>query len=224
MLSIAEKEQKLLWRIFLTVISMSLPIAVNYLSSDNKLLKYLSFIVLFIWGTVVIYLLFSGLIKSYKTRNTFRRLLTVRDKKVIDDYLTAVNQEVEFELGFDLASDYVSLSGEPGNPNGLMSQQAYEEKGGSQRTNIANLDKYLLSPNKSRVFIYGPPGSGKSTTLYKALANYTKEFSESIGDFIPIFIHANDVEKVLNKHDKNITKILGFITNVYELNGKLSKS
>ena len=224
MLSIAEKEQKLLWRIFLTVISMSLPIAVNYLSSDNKLLKYLSFIVLFIWGTVVIYLLFSGLIKSYKTRNTFRRLLTVRDKKVIDDYLTAVNQEVEFELGFDLASDYVSLSGEPGNPNGLMSQQAYEEKGGSQRTNIANLDKYLLSPNKSRVFIYGPPGSGKSTTLYKALANYTKEFSERIGDFIPIFIHANDVEKVLNKHDKNITKILGFITNVYELNSKLSKS
>ncbi|MDE5071358.1 MAG: hypothetical protein O4806_05565, partial [Trichodesmium sp. St5_bin8] len=156
MLSIAEKEQKVLWRIFLTVISISLPIAFNYLSSDNKLLKYLSYIILFIWGLVVIYLLFSGFIKYYKTRNTFRRLLTVTDKKVIDNYLIAINQKVEFELGFDLKSNYVSLSGEPGNLNGLMSQKAYEEKGGSQRTNIANLDKYLLSPNKSRVFIYGP--------------------------------------------------------------------
>ena len=81
MLSIAEKEQKVLWRIFLTVISISLPIALNYLSSDNKLLKYLSYIVLFIWGIVVIYLLFSGFIKYYKTRNTFRHLLTVTDKK-----------------------------------------------------------------------------------------------------------------------------------------------
>ena len=87
-----------------------------------------------------------------------------------------------------------------------MSQQAYEEKGGSQRTNIENLDKYLLSPNKSRVFIYGPPGSGKSTTLYKALANYTKELSDKIGYFIPIFIHANDVERVLNDYGKNMDK------------------
>lgn len=66
-------------------------IVVNYLFSDNKLLKYLFFIVLFIWGIVVIYLLFFGLIKFYKIRNIFRCLLIVRDKKVIDDYLIVVN-------------------------------------------------------------------------------------------------------------------------------------
>ncbi|NEQ34897.1 MAG: ATP-binding protein [Okeania sp. SIO3I5] len=228
MLSVTEKEQKLLWGIFLTIaINIPIGITVNYISSDNKLLKNLFYIFLSIFLILVIFLLISWLIKFYKTKNTFRRLLTVRDKKVIDDYLDAVRREVESELGFELRfdpnSDYVSLSGEPGNPNGLMSQQAYEEKGGSQRTNIPNLDKYLLSPNESRVFIYGPPGSGKSTTLYKALANYTKEFSEKIGYFIPIFIHANDVEKVLNTHGKSIKKILEFITNIYEINDKLSQ-
>lgn len=108
MLGIAKKEQKLLRGILLTVINISFPIAVNYLSSNNKLPKYLPSIVLFIWVIVVIYLLFSWLIKFYKTKDTFWRLLTAREKKVIDSYLDAVNHEIEFELGFNLKSDHVS--------------------------------------------------------------------------------------------------------------------
>lgn len=81
----------------------------------------------------------------------------------------------------------------------------------------------MLFLNKFRVFIYGFLGSGKFIILYKVFVNYIKEFFESIGDFIFIFIYVNDVEKVLNKYGKNIIKILVFIINVYEFNGKLLK-
>ncbi|NEO52771.1 MAG: hypothetical protein F6K54_06590 [Okeania sp. SIO3B5] len=93
------------------------------------------------------------MIKFYKTKDTFWRLLTAREKKVIDNYLDAVNHEIEFELGFNLNNDYVTLSGEPGNLNGLMSQEAYEEKGGSQRTPYS-LKVSMYVPHNARKLLY----------------------------------------------------------------------
>ena len=138
--------------------------------------------------------------------------MTPKEKTIIDRYLKEATNKLQYELNFNMTDDYVALSGQPGNPHSLMTQQAYEEKDGSSRIRIDNLDNYLLFPSSPRVFIYGPPGSGKSTTLYKALINHSKKFYDRKGYFIPVFMHANDVENALNlARSKNENSILGLI-------------
>ena len=199
MLSVTEYEQKALYTLTINIIgSLLLSIAGNYLSKEPAWLKYGFLGCITIAVFLFAFLIASWAIRFAKTKNTFWNLLSPGEKKTIDNYLFLSIETLKYELNFNMKDDYVSLSGNTGNPNGLMPQQAYEEKGSSSRIRIDNLDNYLLFPSSPRVFLYGPPGSGKSTTLYKALINYSQKFYRKSGDFIPVFMHANDIEAALD--------------------------
>lgn len=203
MLSVSERQQRALIAILsMIVINIPLGIVVNYYSQDQYL-KYVFYISILLLLFTVLYLLISWLVKFLKTRNTFWNILRIDEKEIIDQYLEQAIDNLRFELKFNMQDDYVALSGQPGNPTGLLPQQAYEEKGSSGRINIKNLDQFLLSPSNSKIFIYGPPGSGKSTTLYKALINYSQKFIKKVGYYIPIYIHANDINRFIESifHD-----------------------
>lgn len=150
-----------------------------------------------------LFLLISFVKKKRKLRNTFWKVLSKKDIETIDNYLEKSFESIRYELRFDIENNYIALSGEPGKPDSFISQQASKQIG-NEEINIRNLDQYLLSPENNTVFLYGPPGSGKSTTLYKALMNYKEQFNQKTGYYIPIFIHANDIISLLdNNHSLN---------------------
>lgn len=164
------------------LLSIIVGIVVNKLSDDPFIKDTVPY-VLYIGSVLLTIILFASWLRKFLiTRNTFWKILTVKEKRTIDYHLDEVKAEVQFEFKFDPENNsYIPLAGEPGNPNNLMSQQAQEDLKRGGKRNISNLDTYLLAPSSSRVFIYGPPGSGKSTTLYKAFVNYKKAFSDKIG-------------------------------------------
>ena len=165
--------------------------------------KKVQVIVLIITGILTLflssYLLITFIREKIKIQNTFWKVLSKKDITIINDYLDKSIDSIKYELRFDIKNNYVTLSGEPGKPDSFMTQQASKQID-NEEINIKNLDQYLLSPSNNTVFLYGPPGSGKSTTLYKALMNYKEQFNQKTGYYIPVFIHANNIISLLNNN------------------------
>ncbi len=80
------------------------------------------------------------------------------------------------------------------------------------------MELYLLSdlPESRTVFIYGPPGSGKTTTLYKTFLNYKIILENTQGSLIPVFIHANELESFLDSSNKKNISINEFLKQLYQ--------
>jgi len=132
--------------------------------------------------------------------------------QVIRTYLELLEKEIENKYKYDQAlKNYISLSG--------MQTQAYEEAFPKSTKFIPNLDRYLISQTKSPpIVVYGSPGSGKSTTLYKNFVEYKKQtISSKKWKYIPVFIHANEIANVLDDL-KGIQKeeITSFLSKLYE--------
>jgi hypothetical protein len=151
------------------------------------------------------------IIRYIRSKGTFWHSLEERDRKIIDAYLEKVHRGIKenFENTFDPKKNYVSLSGD------VYPHQAYEEKAPKFRRQISNLDSYILSPVNKQVFIYGPPGSGKSTTLYKTFLTYKENTLHRRSDYIPVFVHANEISQVLSSP--------GFASNIYEFLSDMNK-
>jgi Cdc6-like AAA superfamily ATPase len=160
-------------------------------------------------------------IRYKRNRGAFWKLINKNEKVIIREYLDYVQEEIESNFGNidvtfkhavgDLPRNYVPLSGE-------IPQQAIEEIVPKFRRQIKNLDKYILSPVNRQIFIYGPPGSGKSTTLYKTFVTYKSDASRGIGNHIPIFIHANQILKFLlvnNSREDNKVGLCEFLRGMY---------
>lgn len=90
-------------------------------------------------------------------------------QQVIQTYLELLEEEIENKYKYDQAlKNYISLSG--------MQTQAYQEDFPKSTKFIPNLDQYLISQSPSPpIVVYGSPGSGKSTTLYKTFVEYKKQ-------------------------------------------------
>ena len=172
-------------------------------------------LILIIFAAIILVILSPLILRSIHSKKIFWKHLSVNDKKNISDYLTEIKTRIseQFELAFDPEEDHVALSGKIQN---AYPHQAYEEKAANLRKHIRNLDTYLLSPINERIFIYGPPGSGKSTTLYKTFLNYKAKIKTQKIDYIPIFIHANQIANILDKNKKNPVKISTFIERIYQ--------
>ena len=138
------------------------------------------------------------IIRYIRSQGTFWNSLKERDRQIIDAYLDKVHRGIKknFENSFNPKENYVSLSGD--SSGDVYPHQAYEEKAPKFRRQISNLDSYILSPVNKQVFLYGPPGSGKSTTLYKTFLTYKENALHRRSDYIPVFIHANEISQVLS--------------------------
>lgn len=168
-------------------------------------------LLLIILTAIVLVILSPLMLRSIHSKKIFWKHLSVNDKKSVKDYLTEIETRIsqKFELAFDPDEDHVSLSG-----NAYPHQARVEKK--DNHKDIRNLDIYLLSPINERVFIYGPPGSGKSTTLYKTFINYKAKIKTQQLDYIPIFIHANQIANILDKPQNNPVKVFSFIETIYK--------
>jgi NACHT domain len=153
------------------------------------------------------WILCSILIRNYKNSKTFWRLLSRQEKELVVTYLEEYQVIMDNSFGcntFDPETNYVSLSG---SLSDLYPHRAYEENLPSGRRHIENLDRYLLHPEHKRIFVYGTPGSGKSTTLYKTFLNYKKLCVEKRGSYIPAFIHASQIAIILQQEDPPLNAV-----------------
>lgn len=162
------------------------------------------FATLFVGGRIVV--------RYFRNRGTFWADCSKRERDVINRYLDKIQSDIKenFEYTFDPDKNYVSLSGD------VYPHQAYEEKAPRFRRQIRNLDAYILSPINERVFIYGPPGSGKSTTLYKIFLTYKLRCFQQKSKYIPIFIHANQISQIISSKSPNYADINHFLLQIYQ--------
>ncbi len=198
-----------LWIINILVpgIKISLNFPQKYIQIYSEVLRLLSV-------AILIEIAISILIRNIKNSKTFWKYLSLQQKEIIDKYLEEVEFKIKsnFEFTFNPEQNYVALSGSLGD---LYPHQAYEEKLPSGRRQIKNLDEYLLHPDHKSIFVYGTPGSGKSTTLYKTFLNYQKRCRERRGNYIPIFIHASQIARVIKQQQTPLNTV-DFLEKIYE--------
>jgi hypothetical protein len=184
--------------------------------------KYAQVLTSIRWGVISLsiasfwFLVISILSRYTRSVGTFWGKLSQSEKKILDRFLDKVQSEIPMEIreNFDnpsrLDENYVPLSGS------LYRHQAYEEKAPRFRRQISNLDAYITSPVNKRIFIFGSPGSGKSTTLYKTFLTYRQQVTNRKGAYIPVFIHANQISQILSvSRDTTTTDIVDFLSEVY---------
>ncbi len=184
-----------------------LPIEKSHSQLFSKLVYLITFLILiWIFGSV--------LYRNIKNSKTFWKTLSLQDREILSRYvdIIQIRTEKDFEYTFKPDTNYVALSGSMGD---LYPHQAYEEKMPGRKY-IRNLDKYLLHPEHKRVFIYGSPGSGKSTTLYKTFLNYRRQCKSRKGNYIPIFIHASEIAGLLKRNANSSSNLINFIEEIYK--------
>jgi NACHT domain len=203
----------------LFVISIVIFITAKLVFKDTSICDELIKIPIAILGLSIAFIFFKSILRHNKNRGAFWKKITRRQQEIINEYLEHVESEVRSNFGNidvtfkDIAGDsdnHIPLSGH------LYTHQAIEEKAPRFRRQINNLDVYILSPVNKQIFLYGSPGSGKSTTLYKAFRSYKSDAVKGRGNYIPIFIHANQILKILSYEYP--VEIYSFLKSIYHLN------
>lgn len=181
---------------------------------NNDYIKINNLFFAFISASIILTLFLPWVFRSIHNQRSFWKELSLDEKKIVFVYLTEIKRRLveKIELNFNAEEDHVALSGKIEN---TYSHQAYEEKAPT-RKKIKDLDRYLLSPNIKQIFIYGSPGSGKSTTLYKAFLNYESKIRSQNVNSIPILIHANEIAQILDRNKNHATKINEFLAKIYQ--------
>ncbi|NEP60732.1 MAG: NACHT domain-containing protein [Symploca sp. SIO2G7] len=211
---IGDSQRKILQLLSLFFFLDILFVIIFLIINNNTYAKISFYLLGAILVAIILILFLPWLVSSILNKGNFWKKLPFKDKKIVKDYLynTEIKIREKLELNFNPEEDHVALSGSIDNAS---PHQAYEEKAPSFRRKIRNLDTYLLALNNKRIFIYGPPGSGKSTTLYKAFFNYQKIITKAQNiDYIPVFIHANRIAKLLDEKNNYTTRTLDFISRV----------
>ena len=191
---------------FLPQVRGLFPISDGIIHLFTQIANLFAFLVIFWITGAIIY-------RNIKNSKTFWGSLSKTEKENINKYLKELKNSVskDFEYTFRPDENYVALSGN------LYPHQAYEDRTPGRRY-IPNLDKYLRHPNHKRIFIYGSPGSGKSTTLYKTFLNYKQDCESCIGNYIPVFIHAKEINAISNLSESSSFTLIDFIEAIYANN------
>ena len=218
---IRELEIKLIFILGITLLFQLFLLGVKLLPIYNNYERLLGKIVNLYTGVLIIYTLATlswvmGFIVFNHIRNSksFWKNLSSNEKRTLDKYIEEIEIRVQsnFEFTFNSNENYVTLSG---TLEEMYSHQAYEERT-TGRSYIRNLDRYLLHPEHKRVFIYGSPGSGKSTTLFKTFLTYQKQCNARESNYVPIFIHASEIAGVWKSGETSSSDyLIDFIKYIY---------
>jgi hypothetical protein len=211
---IQQIEGRLLFMLFIEwIIYLFLPQIREIFTINDGIIQIFTKFVNMSTFSVVFWITGAIIYRNIKNSKTFWKNLSKREKEDISKYLNELQNIVskDFEYTFNPDTNYVALSGSMGD---LYPHQAYEEKS-PRRRHIRNLDKYLRHPEHKRIFIYGSPGSGKSTTLYKTFLNYKKDCKSYSGNYIPVFIHAREIAAISNSSKSASFDLIDFIEAIY---------